>query len=564
MDIEEILERKQFLEDYHSGRIAQQEKEDSYYKDKFDVPTIKTPLYISRTGTGGWLVDGPTAHIITRNPQVFIEPKKDTEKGRDSAFAVNAFLNYWVRRILMQVPQPYHEFVKKVLLRGEGWIHPILNEKWDSDNVMSLPVLFPIVDPLNVFGSPSEDNGIPEYVMVKYERMPWQVQVKYPWWTNPKHAGDKSRKATVSWFEYWDGDVRYFSADEEPVLKGEIQPNVYKLTPFIHAYSGFGDASPNGEPESLAVGRLRKVMDLLLQECTLNSHIDSTIAKYAHPRMDLILPEGAEGLEEEIKKEYDMGAGSFNVLPYVSELKAGEQLVPPQEVFQHFNNIRSRISMEAPPIMAGLPSGSSGRQEDIVGTNFIRRFDSVVEATEIAFAKSMDMAIEILKVIPSMLPITQWIEKPDGSKGSKKITKDDFESVLPSKIILKTADPIEDDRKLMSGRILKNEKSIDWGTFLVEYAGYTPERASEIINQTIADMVIMENPQMLQLLAQKAMEKLGMAEELAQLEQQVAQQEAMGAGSQGGQPRSMNIQTPQGREMIDMALSQRGVRRPPL
>jgi len=565
IDLDHIKSRKRFLvEEYHGTRVKLQKEEQQFYDDIFTVPMIKAPQYLSRTGTASWLVDGPASHIITRNPQVFVEPKRNSDTSRKSADKVNFLLNNWVQIILKQTPQPFKEFVKKLLLRGEAWWHPIYDENWDKSSG-TLPVLFLVPDPLNIFASPDGSD-----LIVYYERSPWEIHMKYPQWSNPNNKGNKGD--TIPWLEYWTPKERYFEADGEPVLKGNIQENILGFIPYVHAYSGFGDSSPEGKPESLVVGRLRKVKDLLIQECAINSDIDSTIHKFAKPRVDVIAPEGAEGLAEELKKEYDMGAGAMNVLPFGSELKEGERILPTQEAFQHFYNIRQRIAVEAPPIMSGLPSGSSGRQEDIVGYHFIRRFDSVVEATEIAFAKALDMGRDMLKIVPGWLPITQWVELPDGS-ASKNITESDLDAVVDTRIILKAADPIEDDRKLMAGRALKGENLIDWETFLIEYAGYTPERAGEIIEQTIADTVVMQNPMLFQALAEKALENLGMTDYLEKLRMQNAQQEQMQEGmkntpveqgARGGEARQFNAQSPEAREMVDMMLSQRGARRQPV
>jgi len=570
---DEIYERKKFLQDYHSTRIELQKEEQSYYDDTFDVPMIKAPQYISRTGTGAWLVDGPASHIITRNPQVFVLPKKNTDTARGSTQLVNALFNHWVSLILGQSPQPFKEHVRKNLKRGEAWIHPILNEKWEKGDTKNLPFYFLIPDPINIYSSPTEEYGIPEYVCVIYQRMPWQIEMRYPDWKNPNAGKKGGRDKPIEWFEYWDKDSRYFSAGDVPVLKGEVQENIYKFNPWIHSYSGFGDSSPDGKPETLVIGRLRRVKDLLLQECAINSDIDSTIHKFARPKVDVIAPEGSEGLEEELKKNYDMGVNAMNVLPFGTEIKEGTRILPTQEAFQHFYNIRQRIALEAPPIMAGLPSGSSGRQEDIVGYHFIRRFDSVVEATETAFARALTMGKEILKVVPGWLPVNQWLELPDGSKGEKNISEKDLDNTADCEVVLKAADPIEDDRKLMAGRALKQDNLIDWETFLVEYAGYTPEKATEVIEQTIADTVVMQNPMLFQALAEKALENLGMTDYLEKLKAQNAMQGKMQEGlkttpveqgARGGEARQFNTGSPEAREMVDMMLSQRGARRSPM
>lgn len=566
--INEIRDIKEYLQkDYHANRVEIQRKMQNFYDDKFAVPMIKQPQYLSRTGTAAWLVDAPASHIITRNPQVFIDPKKNTESNRKSAEKVNALMNHWVRYVLKQSPQPFREFVKNLLVRGEAWINPAVNEAWAEDENRvdkHLPVQFFTPDPLNVFGSPTESHGIPDYVMVIQSVSPRLIQANYKDWQ------PKSDSKLVEWFSYFDNEVRYFEADGIPVTDG-IEDNVLKVTPFIHAYSGFGKESYDGRPESLAVGRLNKVTDLLIQECAINSDIDSTIHKFAKPRLDLTVPDTAEFDDTKIKENYDMGAAAFNVLalPQGSVLKEGERILPTPEAFQHFANIRARIAMEAPPIMSGLPGGTSGRQEDIVGYHFIRRFDCIVEATEDAFGKAFDMGREMLKKVPTFLPISQWVEVE--GKGVQ-IDEEDLDNCNDCQLKLKAADPIEDDRRLMAGKALIDTGRIDWETFLIEYVGYTPEKAQEIKTKTIAEKIIMSSPELIGIISRKALEKLGMAEELNALNEQEAKQKQMatdmqqvaGAGPRGGEPRNFNMQSenPEARQMMDMVLSQRGVRSP--
>ena len=569
--IQEIKDYKNYLiKDYHGQRVNQQLKMQQFYDDDFPVPMITAPKYLSRTGTAPSLVDAPASHIITRNPQVFVEPKRQTGKHRESAEKVNALLNHWVRRILKQSPQPMREFVKNLLLRGEGWVHPVINEDWDKEQAdKHLPVLFLTPDPVNIFGSPVEKYGVPECVVVSYEMSPILIHMAYPDWN---YEGNKK---LINWMEYWREDVRYFEADGQPVLKDGIQENVMGFVPFVHAYSGFGKESPDGRPETLAVGRLDKVTNLLIQECAINSDIDSTIHKFAHERIDIFIPEGSDVDEKGIKEQYDAGVGALNIVKGIppGNMKEGTRILPSAEAFQHYNNIRARIMIEAPPIMSGLPSGTSGRQEDIVGYHFIRRFDSIVEATEDAFGKAFDMGRQILTKVPTWLPISQWLEQPEGGTKEVNIDEDDLVNCTDSAVKLKAADPVEDDRRLMAGKLLYDGGHIDEETFLIEYAGYTPEKAQQIIVKRLAQNV-MQTPALLAILSSKALEKLGMAEELKALEQeQQIQKEMQGAlqkkntggmGSQGGEPRNFNQQSsnPEARKMADMMMTQRGIRAP--
>jgi len=572
--VNEIQQLKTYLvTDYHSNRITNQRKWQEFYEDKFKVPQIKPPLYVQRTGTAAWLINGPSAHIITKNPQFFVEPRKTTEKARESATKVNALGNHWIRRLLKQTPQPCAEFAKNLFLRGEAWYHPMVQEDWEKDSDFTLPINFSVPDPLIVYSSGKETYGIPDELIMDFKKNPYTVQKV---WQGKNEEVKKAlsekflewikgtiENKPVNWFEYWHRDYRYFECDGIPIFKDEIQKNIHGM-PFIHAYSGFGKDSPDGDPASLAMGRLAPVLDLLIQECAIISDIDSTLHKFAHPRVLIVLPLGTNADTKEIKKAIDMGAGTVSVVEIPlpeSRFDQSTTITPPQEAFQHYYNIRQRITTEAPPIMAGLPSGTSGRQEDIIATNFIRRFDSVAEAIESATAKMLDMGLKALNIVPGWLPINQWLEHPEGNK-DVTITKEDLDAVTESRVVLKAADPIEDDRKLMAGRALVGAGRIDWEEFLVNYVGYTSEKANEIIINSLADKALYaEGSLMLRIMELKALEKLGMGDLAQQLLQQGQGQPQV--GSQGGPPRSFNQQGAASGEKIDAMLRQGGIRGAP-
>jgi hypothetical protein len=560
--VTEIQEYADYLiKEYHANRVLQQLEDDKFYNDTFDVPMIKKPMYICRTGIGQWLIDGVASSVVTRNPQCFVEPKAETKQCRESADSVNSLFNHWLRYILYQVPQPFREVVKNLLLRGEAWINPLNNTDWDDNKDKYIPIQFLTPDPLNVFASPEEINGIPEQVVICYQRSPRIVKEKYPDWVRPDNATGK----TVKWRVWFDKNYRYYEADGVPVLKGEIQPNILGEVPFIHGYSGFGKSSPDGNPESMAIGRLLKVRDLLIQECAINSRNDSILHKYAQPNKTLFIPAGSEFNMDEFKRVFDMSAGALNVIPVPDGARFEDTKVEPSQIsYNHYYAIRNRIAQEAPPVMAGLPSGTSGRQEDIVGANYIRRFDSIVETTEYMFSLALQMGSRIIDKIPGWKIITQWVQQPDGTKKEITVDTNDFKNIGSVTVKLKSADPIEDDRKLMAGRTLVNDGRIDWTTFLVDYAGYTPEKANQIIVKTIAEKVVMNNPEILNAIAAKGIEKLGLADQISKLDQQLSsEQSSQGAGSRGGEPRTQNIKTPTGNEMQDVNLTLRGVRSTP-
>ena len=567
--VQEIRDIKVYLKDrLHSARLEQQRIDQQYFDDSFEVALIKSPKVVHRIGLGAKLIGGPASHVITTNPQVTVLPKK--ENKQEQAKRVNALLNNWIRYYLLrQNPPPFRESVFNLLLRGEYWIHPVMNPNWKESG--GLPVYFLVPDPMTIFASLDESSGVPKELCMVYNRSPFLVKQCYSHWNDPKHKTDENEEKdrVTEWMEYWNKDVRYFEADEVPMLVDEngkvsngdgIQENFMGVMPFIHGYSGFGKDSPEGKIEELVVGRLRHVRALMEQATYINSDILSIISKFAHERIDISIidPTVSKEQGEAVQSAYNMGAGHANLLPYGIKVEAAERLLPGQELFQFYDRKWQHIHEEAPPVMSGLPSGTSGRQEDILGANQIRRFDSVVESVEEGWSKAFDMGLQILKKV-GYLPITSLSQAPESN--DIRITEEDINACAPCRLTLKTKDPIEDDRKLMAGRTLWKEGMIDHKTMLVQFAGYTPDEADEIIVKTQAEKIMREVPEVAQSLGQTAMKDLGMEEALAALDEQLGQ---VSKTTKMDQSRSGNIKTPLGMEMADMALANRGTRTAPM
>lgn len=556
--IKEIHDLKEhYVKTLYSGVREQQRKDHTFYDDTFPVPTVRLPNRVQRTGRGARLIDSPAEHIITSNPQAFREARTRAEDA--SALRISKMLNEkWISIMRRGNPQPFKEFVKNLLLRGEAWIHPIHNEKWVTGERIKtgLPVLYLIPDPMIIYADPEEDElGTPNSVIVFYERSPLLISQKYPNWSNPLGVGGEQKKQTATWIEYWDKDVRYFEADGQPMLQDEIQENIYHFVPFIHSLSGFGKSSPEGKLEELIVGRLRKVRDILTEECAMTSDIDSIMHLYANKRIDFRITDPNTSLSDDFPEQYDMGPGVGNIIPYGVELKEAITMLPSAEAFQHLYSIRAQLEREDPLVMAGLPVGSSGRQQDIAGMSAMRRYDTILENTEYAFAAALGLGLRMIEKMPGLYP--------------SELNKDDINKYYECSIKLRAADPIEDDRKATLGSRLYQQGEIDLRTNLVLYQGYSQEDAEDIITQILVDKVTLQSPDIAELIGLRAAEKSGMAEDLEIIKARRQQLEAQQKGlteapmpTEAGR-RTGEVETPMGREMIDEALRQRGARHSP-
>ena len=546
---------------------AEQDYDQSFIDDTFVVPEVRWPHTPLRSGLGYEIVSAPAEMIVTSNPQAFFDRLQGKE---DSIDRIGKYFNgscmYVWRR---QNPNMFKELVKNKLGRGESYISARHNETWVTGNKdkKGLPFILLTPEPMTVYGSPEEDDcgwepnsGVPNCVIVNYKRQPLDVMLRYPSWSNPMKKvaqWDKDTKEEnkyVDWVEYWDKESIYMEADGEPILKGVSQPNLYKFTPFVRKYSGFGKRSPEGKLDELIVSDIRRSRDLIREECSLRSDIASILHIFAHKPVTITMPPGTELNEKDTMKNLNLGAYSVNLLylPDGSEIYWGDTIVPNAEMFHHLESVRGEVRERHPFIMAGFPLGTSGRQQDMSATAGMRRYDTIIENTEEEVATAIEMAFEICRRIPTLKNI-------DG------LQKADFDTQFKCRVELKADDPVEADRKATLGSRLFQQGEIDLKTNLVEYQGYTEDEADEIITNILVEKVTLGSPDIAELIGLRAAEKSGMAEDLQMLRQRRMQLEAgmtQGVGQAEMTQRVGEVATQTGREMgLDFA--NRGQRQPP-
>ena len=550
--------QKHYTETLYGSVRSEQEIDQSYRDDTFLVPEIKSPAVLTRSGLGARMVDSPAEQIITDNPQAFINVIKG---GNESGQRIGKVINQmWIPYMKRMSPNPVKEYLKNLLLRGEAYIQILHNKLWlekEGANI-GLPVFFLIPDPMVIYGSPEEyENGIPDRVVVWYRRHYEDVIIKYPKWTDPKHRASSEDKF-VEWLEYWEKGIRYFEADGEFVLEGEVQPNVYGFVPFIRKRSGFGRTAPNGDLSKLIVSDLKMARDLLRAECAIRTDIDSILHLYAHKRIDVFDPEGTLKFDELVDK-YDMSAGSMNYIPGLSpeNLKEGVTMLPSAEAFNYYSSIRAEINIRSPFIGAGFPLGSSGRQDDIAASSAMRRYDTVLENTEVAFATAYEKAFVVMK--------ESGVELPVG------LQKTDLDTDFIASVRFKASDPAEEDRLSTLGDRLwaRGNGSIDLRTNLIDYQGKTSDQAEDIIAASLVDKLTIFNPDVAAVMGMVFAEESGMGEFIKQAQERTAQMQQTRGALQDQAPPSTEeriageAQTQTGMDMIDMSLANKGARRPP-
>jgi hypothetical protein len=266
----------------------------------------------------------------------------------------------------------------------------------------------------------------------------------------------------------------------------------------------------------------------------------------------------------------------MNLIPFGIEVDEHFGKEPGAQTMQHLATIRSYISKENPPIMSGIASGTSGRQEDILGSFASHKYDSMIDNIASMWAQAFGMGLQMVRDIPGMIDnLTVSAIKTDSGIRIRDITavkKEDIDDTR-CEFKLRASDPVEEDRKALMGDTMQQKGIIDWETNLTEYHGKSVEEAQEIMYKAKVDEIFRANPILNEMLGREALKMLGMEAELQAMEQQQKTQQNVTeslskpvpgqAGPNGGPPRTGNVQNPEAYNMADMMMSQRGQRTSP-
>ena len=550
MDSESVKKLKGHLVDkVYAALRPKQDKDWEFYTDDFPVPQIDTNLqHIQRTGRGRRMVDRPAEHIVTSNPQAFVAHKLKTKLESANKIA-EMFNQIWFPYLKWQNPNPIKESVKKTLLRGETYLKVLHNEDWVTGKRLKrgLPIHFLVPDSRNIYVEVDKYGQITK-VIVWHQRQAWLVKEIYPNWATDKEEA-------VDWLECWDEGERYFEADGTQVLHGV---NPYGLIPFARALSGFGIDSAEGKLEDLVVGRLRFERDTLTRECAMVTDFDSIFHQFANMNVTVQPIDSTQSIPTDFRKIYTRKKGSVIELPYGIKVDRDVETLPSPQAYEYLYSIEADLDRSDPLVMGGLPVGTSGRQDDLAMINAMRRYETVVENIEHLFSQGLKIALKIVDKIPTL-------------RDSVGLTKKDMDDDYQISVKLKAADPIEADRKLTAGDRLwaAGNGSISLERFHTQYQGMTQDESKKEIAKMLVDRLTLYNPDVASVMGMVFAEESGMDKWLKEAQARRAQMEQQGRALQEQPaPTTMEriqgeVKTPLGREMMDMALENRGVRHSP-
>ena len=141
-----------------------------------------------------------------------------------------------------------------------------------------------------------------------------------------------------------------------------------------------------------------------------------------------------------------------------------------------------------------------------------------------------------------------------------EIESNDLKKIYDVRIELRADNPLAAAQKARDGDFKYQNFIIDLKTNLIKYQGMTQEEAADIMTNLLVDAVMRNNPIINEVMGMDAAEEIGIEDKYtALLEARKQGGKQMGGlspeskiGSEGGQPRINNIQTPQGEEELDL------------
>jgi len=144
----------------------------------------------------------------------------------------------------------------------------------------------------------------------------------------------------------------------------------------------------------------------------------------------------------------------------------------------------------------------------------------------------------------------------------------DLDAKFKCRVELRAPDPVEQDRLSNQGNRMVERGQLSLRSNLIKYQGLTADQADDEIDEILSERYMFQSPDIAELMQLRAAEKAGMLEDIQatkaqrQALEKKIRQFPLGAqyGSQGGEPRTGNIKSPEG---LEQAEYMRGVRRPP-
>ena len=514
---------------------------DNAYNLIYDVRRPKgVPLHVPSTAAS--IIDHARDQILVSHILTEVEPPGRGAQGEERAGLIKKAADKFTQ-FLMENPEVAlpRQYLHDALLRGacatkiifaEDWGTPpkqrpsedskVYQERkaeWREYRTARFPVVVQPVDPLNLVLPGTIRYPLP-WIAEHQQRLAMDMWEEYPDWYDPGRDGkgkdlDPARQVDV-WI-YCDPDYYILFGDQYPAA---ARRNPYGWVPYIYSASGMGRRNWTFDPATLTMGLLDKVLSELQAEVRLITAMDALWQYTAWPR--LLTTEDPKLLRQRL----DVGpAGITYVNNLEKSVKWLESPAPPAQLYALLQRLDSKIenSTITKALSGEAPKGVEfGYLQAILVGQGRLRLGPVLDAQTLFLQWLYGQMLRFQEEI-AREPLV--ISGRPGAQGAVILRPNDIRGHYEVTIKLESADPNENDRRLMVGNQLRGSGAISLRTFLKDFLKKDPEEEiSELLAERVITAVMSQPETMATILGmtQAKMQGVGLEELRGQVKERLA------------------------------------------
>lgn len=526
--VDKIQGKFKAYERYYQKLHDDQKEVDEYYELTFDAD-VPSEYPERKPDTARNWVDAGVRNYTLDNPRAKVYLRNDSDAARNQVATMETFYNFFLRLYIITIKRA----AKKLLKRGEAFLNIGMDDTYfgtqDEERLFHFPLFLRTPDAINTYASPAHNGLVPHDVIEKFDITVAEAKAMceergWNWKTN------KTDDKLVSWMTYYDANWRCFLLDGESVLTPAIQPNILGFCPYVHIDAGVGDESYEGKPEYQYRSIIWPRKDMLKLEVRNLSQTDAILGRYAWGRYKATL---ANPGDDVIKQVYPDGKIPTDPSKWLidiegrlkTEILKGEE--PPAGLFTQLAMVRDYSS--PPSVLSGIrPTGVySGQHQETILATAKPMYKDPFKNLEDGLGVTMGMGARIIeKVYNYPVQIKNFAD--EDARAYRQIKPSDIKGHYDCEVQLLAEPPEATDTRKVLGKGLRQGGSISHKTELRNYHDMSEKEAEDEQAQIQAEEA-MQQPAVQAVVAKDAMKRLGMEQQLEELEQaeQMAKQKVV-------------------------------------
>jgi hypothetical protein len=538
--IQEIKGKLIAWEGYYQTHHQNQKEIDTFYELTFSAQVPKRYPTRKPSTARDWIDVGVRVFTLD-NPKMTVYARRPSDESRRQAAELETWGNFFLKISRKQIK----DVAKKVLLRGEGLIKLNMDDTYFGDyngkpidsldarelmeyrekRLYHFPLYLTIPDPINVYCSTAHDGLMPLEVIECFEMTVSEAEalcLKNGWVFDVKNRKADER---VTWISYYSCDWRCFILDDVPVLKGEVQRNIFGFVPYVHFSAMAGQSGYDGKPEYEYRPIIHGKQDMFIMESRMLSFIDAINSRHAFPRYKF------RGNPEIIKQYYPHGVPTdpekllFEIEGQMEiDVLSGDK--PPEGLFAEFQIMQQLAA--APAAISGVrPTGvySGTHQETLIATAKSQYKDAFMSLQE-ALAIILGMGLRIIEQVYQHDVMIKNLSA-DSPKVYQILRVSDIKGYYDCEVALLAEPPEATDTRKGLGKALWQGGAISKEKMLREYFDMSAQEIEDEMGQDVAEAAL-EDPIVRAAMGRDALEEFGMTKALDAIKEIDAQTAALG------------------------------------